>query len=161
MHNDARMYVDRFATADALSVIEIGSRNINGTVRDLFPNASWTGLDLYPGPCVDVVCDSEKWSPESPVDLVICCEVFEHAQRWTAMLFNAAKWLKPGGRIVVTCAGPDRPPHSHHDGGKLRKGEYYSNISADRMRQAMESCGFANVEAHQFGYDTQASGVKL
>ena len=39
------------------SVLEVGSVNINGTVRDLFdrPN-NYIGLDVAPGRDVDVVC---------------------------------------------------------------------------------------------------------
>ena len=46
MHVEAFAFVAQFSTTDPITVIEIGSRIINGTVRGLFPNAHWTGLDL-------------------------------------------------------------------------------------------------------------------
>jgi hypothetical protein len=29
--------------------------------------------------------------------------------------------------LILTCAGPGRPPHSGVDGGPLRPGEHYAN----------------------------------
>lgn len=40
---------------DNVSVLEIGSLNINGTVREFFTNCNFTGIDIGPGPCVDIV----------------------------------------------------------------------------------------------------------
>lgn len=146
MHPAAFEFVGRYATSDAISVIEIGSRNINGTVRDHFPGATWTGLDLYPGPAVDVVIDSLNYTPAEPVDLVICCEVLEHAPKWKEIVRHSAKWLKVGGRILITCAGPDRVPHSAIDGGQLRRGEYYANVSQEDLAEELYVAGFTRID---------------
>lgn len=146
MHDEAAEYIAGFATVKPLTVIEIGSRNINGTSRVWFPNALWTGLDIIAGEMVDVVIDAEHYEPEQLVDLVVCCEVFEHAARWVKMVEAAFGWLKPGGRMIVTCAGPDRIPHSAIDGEcRLLNGEHYANISQEEMRDVMQSVGFTGV----------------
>ena len=159
MHKAAMDYVRRYATPMRMSVIEIGSRNINGTVRVLFPNAQWTGLDLYPGPDVDVVCDSRTFVAPTKVDLVVCCEVLEHSDVWAGILENASEWLKPEGRIIVTCGGPGRPQHSHHDGGRLRPGEYYGNLTPLQICQVLQGCGMWIESAEVVGDDTRVSAI--
>ncbi len=159
MHAEAFAFVKQFATDSTIDVIEVGSRNINGTVRGLFPNARWTGLDLHPGPDVDVVCDMLDYTPPDSVDLIVCCEVLEHAERWSLMLSQAQAWLKPGGRMILTCAGPGRIPHSHIDGGRLRPDEYYANVSADDLRKALEADGLYVVICTQLKNDTQAMAI--
>ena len=43
---------------DQLSVLEIGSSNINGGLRDVKgPNMNWTGVDLHPGEGVDYIVE--------------------------------------------------------------------------------------------------------
>jgi len=156
MHAEAFAFVKQFSNEYPIDVIEIGSRNINGTVRGLFPNARWTGLDLHPGPDVDVVCDMLDYTPPDSVDLIICCEVLEHAEQWKQMVSRAADWLKPGGRMIITCAGPGRLPHSHIDGCQLRPGEYYGNVSVKELRDSTEADGLYVVICTQLRNDTQA-----
>jgi len=45
------------------NVIEVGSLDINGTLRpiiEVFKPALYTGVDLFEGPGVDIVCDAKK-----------------------------------------------------------------------------------------------------
>ena len=37
-------------------VLEVGSLDINGSIRDLFQNCEYTGIDLGEGKGVDVIC---------------------------------------------------------------------------------------------------------
>jgi len=161
MHTEAYEFVSKFATQDNITVIEIGSRDLNGSVRQLFPCAVWVGLDLYPGPAVDIVCDAASYVPDSLVDLVVCCEVLEHAPNWRELIQCAASWLQPGGRMIITCAGPGRAPHSHHDGGELREGEYYGNLSADAIAEELHYSGLHLISCDQSGEDTQAAAFRL
>lgn len=159
MHHEARQYVNRFGTADPVAVVEIGSLDINGTVRGCFPKASWHGIDVVDGPAVDEVADGAMWKPDTPVDFVICCEVFEHAKNWKAIVANMANIVKPGGVAVVTAAGPDRQPHSAVDGGALRPDEFYANIEPDDLRAAFESAGFVDVVIDVLGPDVRATAT--
>jgi hypothetical protein len=162
MHPGAFEFVGRYATADEISVIEIGSRDINGSVRAHFPGATWIGLDLIAGPAVDVVCDAMEYDPLQLVDLVICCEVFEHAPNWGEILTHAANWLKLGGQILITCGGIGRDPHSAFDGGALRVDEHYGNISRDKLAEELHYAGFAQIDVsgNEHWRDTYAVAVK-
>lgn len=163
MHPGAFEFVGRYATTAELSVIEIGSRDINGSVKPHFPNAIWTGLDLYPGPGVDFAIDALDYEPADRVDLVVCCEVMEHSAQWTELIDQAWEWLLPKGRIIITCAGPGRDPHSAIDGGQLHPDEYYANISQQEMREALEFATFQNIEVsgNEYWKDTYAIAWKL
>ncbi len=146
MHPGAFKFIAKHSTHDAISVIEIGSRDINGSARAHFPGADWTGLDLHPGPAVDIVCDALFYEPAKQFDLIVCCEVFEHDPRLEDIILHVWGWLKPGGKILITCAGPGRDPHSAIDGGALQVDEHYGNISQDEMHEALLHAGFKRIE---------------
>lgn len=160
MHAECFRYVSQFSTNEAITIVEIGSRDINGSVRPLFPAATYIGLDLHPGPSVDVVCDAMTWTPETPAELVLCLEVLEHTPHWMALLSRAYEWLRPDGRIVVTCAGHGREQHSAIDGGRLRPGEYYRNLSDTEIAEGLMAAGFGWIESRQVGNDTQAFAIR-
>lgn len=159
MHPEVRQYVARYATSETLTVVEIGSRNINGSIRDLFPNASWHGLDLVDGLAVDEVADGATWQAPEPVDLVITCEALEHAPNWRDIITNSATMLRPGGRLVVTAAGPRRGPHSGIDGGALHDGEYYGNVDPDDLFDALAAAGYTNILVDMHGADVRATAT--
>jgi SAM-dependent methyltransferase len=157
MHEGAYKYVE--ATLRRLpartSVIELGSRTVagdwpySGPVRPLFDGAAYIGVDIAPGPNVDVVADAAtyrrterppdlpegwEWDP-TPVDTVVCCETLEHTDEAEAICANAHRLLIPGGVFIVTTAGIGRAPHSAVDGGELRAGEFYRNVTAFDLRE--------------------------
>jgi SAM-dependent methyltransferase len=147
MHAEAFDYVSRHATNEPLTVLDLGGRNVNGTVRPLFPAAAWTCLDITPGEGVDIVADAATWQPNGrSFDLVMSTELFEHTSSWPAVCATAYRSLKPGGRFIVTTAAPGRPAHSGIDGGPLRSGEWYANIDPGVLRVALVAAGFVAVE---------------
>lgn len=166
MHPEAHAYVARFATTDPVSVVEFGSRNVNYTVRPLFPNADWWGIDAQAGPEVDEVADAATWRPFWTVDLLVCCEVFEHTPDWPAIVTNAYDVVRPGGRVIFTCAGPGRPVHGVNIDDPLNPG-HYQNVAADELRDVMIAAGFDHIETSTVpnescggGVDTQATAVR-
>lgn len=133
-----------------LRVFEIGSRNVNGSARQAARAgqvAEWWGCDLSPGPGVDYVGPGEDAAPPWPADVVVCCEVLEHTPLTGPILANAAQRLRSGGLVLVTCATEPRRPHSAVDGGPLRHGEYYANVSPETLRAAMTAVGLEVVDA--------------
>jgi SAM-dependent methyltransferase len=93
-------------------VLEIGSLDVNGTIRGFFTSCDYTGLDVAPGKGVDVVCEGQKFdAPDASFDLVISCEVMEHNPYWKETLENMIRMLKPGGLMVMSCATVGRREH--------------------------------------------------
>lgn len=108
-------------------MLEIGSRLINGTIRDLFTYSF--GIDVLPGLYVDAVADGATYVPQVAPEVVVCCEVLEHTASAEAICRNAFRMLEYGGYFIVTAAGPGRTPHSAFNGQALREDEFYRNVS--------------------------------
>lgn len=87
-------------------VIELGSRDVNGSVRQVVEQwqpACYIGVDLEDGPGVDLVADvAAGFEPWLTFDVVISTETLEHVEDWRAFV-NVLKGLAaPGGLIFVT-----------------------------------------------------------
>lgn len=93
-------------------VLEVGSLNINGTVRDFFDDCDFTGLDLGEGPGVDIVCPGQDYdAPARTYDVVCSAECFEHNPYWVETFKNMMRLCKRKGLIFFTCATEGRPEH--------------------------------------------------
>lgn len=151
MHSEAFEWVSRYRTDEPVTVLDVGGRNINGSPRGLFPNATvYRVLDIIDGPNVEIVADAATWTPDREYDVVIAAEVFEHTFVWPQICATAHKALKPGGRLIATMAGPGRPEHSAVDGGwHLHPGEYYGNVDPQMLRRVLEGCGFTDITVDQ------------
>jgi SAM-dependent methyltransferase len=94
-------------------VLEIGSYDVNGSIRALFANArEYVGVDLTPGPGVDRVgFGHEVEDPDGSFDIAISGECFEHDENWQATFTNMARVTRPGGLVAFSCASRGRPEH--------------------------------------------------
>lgn len=142
MHNEVADFIKRSAGLVAPDrtlgrVIEVGSRDVNGTVRDVLTEAGyewafWLGIDCMDGPGVDIVSPAEVALgvvDSGSFDLAVTTEVLEHAQQWRMILAALVRVVKPGGHLIVTCAGPGRPPHGVSGAPLPAPGEHYANVS--------------------------------
>jgi hypothetical protein len=147
MHPEAFAYVASVVGGvGACRVLEFGSRDINGSVRSIFPEAAYTGVDIAPGDGVDVVADASEWT-KAGFDVVVCCEVLEHTPKGKAIIAGARRALgKTGGTLVVTCATDPREAHSAADGGPLQPNEFYRNVSPALMRRWLTASGFQVID---------------
>lgn len=162
MHAEAFRWVQDHAPRDAGVVLDIGGRNINGTVRSLFPFAhTYVALDIAEGPEVDIVADAATWTPDRAYEVVVCCEVFEHTAVWPGICQTAFKACRAGGLFIATMAGPGRRPHSGIDGGwHLHAGEHYANVEPDDLRRVLIAAGFTDVTVDQQSADVRAVATK-
>lgn len=117
-------------------VVEFGSLNVNGTVRDLFVGAEYIGIDLLDGPGVDVIADAAEYSPDVAPDTVVCLNMLEHAPNGAAIIANARRILAPGGWLLFGAAGETWPEHSA-DGGPLHEGEHYQGIGEPWLHEQL------------------------
>jgi SAM-dependent methyltransferase len=97
-------------------VIEIGSLDINGSIREHFEHTiQYIGCDLGPGKGVDVVCLGHELDyPNGSFDLAISCECFEHDKHWALTFQKMIDLVRPGGLVVFTCASEGREEHGTH-----------------------------------------------
>lgn len=158
MHAAAYAFVERTVTqfGPGEFVVELGGRDINGSVRGLFGVARYLTTDLAPGPGVDLVADGATYEPGVAPDRVVCCEVLEHTASAAAIVGNALRIVRPGGLVILTAAGPGRAPHSSADGGPIRDGEYYENVDPDVLREWLRNAAVSHVERNLEACDVYA-----
>lgn len=93
-------------------VLDIGSLNINGSVKPLFNNCEYIGLDLGAGENVDVVCKAHEYdAPDGHFDVIVSGECFEHDMYIELTLKNIVRMLKPDGLFMFSCANKNRAEH--------------------------------------------------
>jgi SAM-dependent methyltransferase len=120
-------------------VLEVGSLNINGSIRVFFTNCDYLGIDVGIGRDVDLVCEGQNLDhPNETYDTIFSCECFEHNPYWVETFSNMYRMTKPGGLVFMTCATTGRPEHGttrttpHNSPLTIGKGwEYYKNLTAE------------------------------
>lgn len=89
-------------------VLEIGSRNVNGSVRPYVEKnqpKEYIGIDIRKGDGVDIICDvnniQKQFGTES-FDIIIATELLEHIKNWRIAIMNIKNVLKKDGIILIT-----------------------------------------------------------
>ena len=129
----------------AARTLEIGSLDINGSVRRLFDGGTYIGLDVAPGRGVDIACAGQDFNaPDNSFDTVISCEAMEHNPAWQPTMVNMMRLCRPGGLVVMTCATTGRKEHGTRRtspaDSPLTIGlgwEYYRNLTEHDFRTAL------------------------
>ena len=85
-------------------VLDIGSLDINGNNRYLFEGCEYIGLDVVPGPNVDVVSIAHMYKPSAPFDVVLSTNSLEHDLHWRQTLCAMLAFLKPVGLLFFSVA---------------------------------------------------------
>ena len=107
--DDAHRFVDQYlATRESLRIADVGSFDLNGSLKPLFDRPGWTyvGLDPAPGPNVDVVLPGEDAWPDiatGAFDVVVSSQRLDHVTRPWRWMAELSRICAPGGLIYV-CA---------------------------------------------------------
>lgn len=105
-----RDFVSKNIIADEIknkSIIEVGARTINFSVRSIFERhspASYLGVDIVEGPGVDRLCNAEdlvRVFGKNSFDIVASFELLEHVANWQKVISNFKNSLKPGGSVLI------------------------------------------------------------
>ncbi len=123
MHESVMKWVKRRVNQLSLqdkATLEIGSSDVNGSVRGFF-TGSYTGVDLLPGPGVDLVVESGRPLPfaDDSFDVVVTTEMLEHDPRPWETMREIGRLLRPSGVLLLTCRGYNKrgcfPVHNPPD----------------------------------------------
>jgi hypothetical protein len=92
---------------DSPIVLEVGSKNVNGTVRSICEPGSlkYIGVDIETGDGVDIIVDAyelTKYFGLDVFDVVISTEMVEHVLDWPLVFCQMMSVLKQGGLLILT-----------------------------------------------------------
>lgn len=164
-----RSAIERFPLSGP--VLEIGSYNVNGSVRELFSAKTrfqdYVGMDMRAGAGVDYVCSTEypeiEWAHPnvqrcgafSKFSVIVSTEMLEHDRYFWKTLDSCSKVLSEGGHIVITTRNICFPRHDYPS-------DYY-RFTSDGLRAVLEWAGFTVLEAIDDPADqgTFATGQKM
>jgi SAM-dependent methyltransferase len=115
--------------------------SLRATITALQPR-EYVGVDLLPGPGVDVVCPAERLVERFGADsfeVVVSTEMLEHVADWRAVLVAMKRVLAPGGVLLLTTRSPGFPYHAWpHD---------HWRFDLDDMRAAFADCTMLALES--------------
>ncbi|NCU38323.1 methyltransferase domain-containing protein [Candidatus Saccharibacteria bacterium] len=109
MHPSALKYAKCFfevycANSDGWTVLDIGSQNVNGSLKDVCPESmKYVGVDFASGNGVDVVLDDPYKLPfeKESADIIVCSSCFEHSQFFWLLFLEMVRCLKAGGFLYL------------------------------------------------------------
>lgn len=115
--NDFGQKAKRYVSTEC-SALEVGSRNVNGSLRELLAGyvKEYVGVDLFEGCGVDRVMnvlDLSTTYGKGSFDLVLSTEMLEHCFEWEDALYQMMYVLKKGGILVITTRSPGFELHDY------------------------------------------------
>jgi SAM-dependent methyltransferase len=103
--NNAKLFADTYVQPlGKVSVVEIGSQNVNGSIKQAFsPEVTYVGLDFADAPGVDVRLTDPYSFPfeDNEIDVVVSSSCFEHSEFFWLTFLEAVRIVRPGGLIYL------------------------------------------------------------
>ena len=134
-----KIYPDRFKD---VRVLEVGSLDINGSIRQCFESCDYVGVDLEEGKGVDLAKEGQLLDfPTRSFDVVASAECLEHNPFWAETVVNMLRMMKEDGMISISCASYGREEHGTSRTTPTAspftvdaKWEYYRNLGEKDFR---------------------------
>lgn len=120
MHASSLAIMRRFAgqMTGVKTVLDVGSRDVNGTYKPLFAGCEYVGLDIEAGPNVDVVvAEPYHWQElnNKQFDAVISGQCLEHCSAPWLTAQQMLKHCRPNGYIAAIAPFQQKPHGYPHD----------------------------------------------
>lgn len=116
MNEYVRIFAKKHKGRITGNVLEVGSYNVNGALRETLPIT--VGIDMRDGPGVDVVVSACSLVAEFGIesfDCVCSADALEHIEDWKTAMQQMWDVLKPSGVLLLTMANPDKGRHAYPD----------------------------------------------
>jgi SAM-dependent methyltransferase len=107
LHGMTRAVVETFSLPEP--IVEVGAYQVEGqealgNLRTLFPSREYLGIDMRPGPGVDLIANVEALPQhDSSVGTIIALSVFEHVRHFWRGFDEVRRVLRPNGVLLVSC----------------------------------------------------------
>jgi hypothetical protein len=169
-----------------VSVVDVGSLDINGNNRYLFKNSHYKGIDLKAGKNVDFVGLAHQCLPAVEImlkgllrqafknqitdetrifDTIISTEALEHDEHFSYTLNVMYTHLKSGGLLLITAAGEGRPEHgttNNYPDASPGTNDYYCNVTNEMFIGVLNPLLFTDffIRQDKSNNDFQFFGIK-
>jgi hypothetical protein len=116
MHLNNRKWLEDLRTTypksfSNCSVLEIGSQDVNGSIRDYFTDCEYVGVDRVAGNGVDIVANATETQFSTKFDTIAMFSVFEHDLTWQETIKHNLQWLKDDGVMFICFGAEGNLPH--------------------------------------------------
>lgn len=102
--NAERFYDSYVKPLGAVTVVEIGSQDVNGSIRQYFPEPiKYIGVDFADANGVDLVLSDPYKLPfsDGEIDVVVCSSCLEHSEFFWLTFMEMMRVLKPDGLCFI------------------------------------------------------------
>jgi cephalosporin hydroxylase len=120
-YNNAQRFYYKYCeqNIENKKVLDVGSYDVNGTMKPIFERAQYIGLDMEGGPNVDVVGSSHEIPfKDNYFDIVISSSCFEHDDMFWVSFNEMCRVIKPGGLLYIQA--PQNGPYHGWPGDNWR-----------------------------------------
>lgn len=141
------------------TVIDCGSLDINGNNRLFFPYANYIGLDVGPGPNVDVIGPCHEYP--GTAQCVISGEMLEHDRYWQLSIPAMVKMAED--LLIITCATTGRKEHGTNrvrPGSSPHTTDFYHPVSCGEFLLCLDTSQFRRWTVEVRETDLYFAGVK-
>jgi len=144
-HKEQRVYClnlkDKYPEYfNCTTVLDVGSRDVNGNNRHLFYRPRYTGIDIVAGKNVDIIGHIHSFHPYREYDVIICTEMLEHDRYFYASLDRMIDLLVSNGLLIITAAGIGREPHGITGSNPKDSPatlDYYMNVTQENLKMSL------------------------
>ncbi len=92
--------IKKYLTGDKYNIADIGSYDVNGTLKPLLEQWDYTGLDIVTGPNVDRVVHPYDFGKDE-FDVIVTANCMEHVEDLKAWSRAVMKLLQKGGVFIA------------------------------------------------------------
>ena len=129
-------------------VLDVSSLDMNGTIRPLFTNCDYLGVDIRAGKNVDLVIAGHLLDrPDGYFNVSASCECFEHDSTWSKTFYNMVRMTN--GLVFFTCASTGRPEHCLG----VSPTQYYKNLTKTDFQNIFNFDGLFS--SYEFSENTE------
>lgn len=135
------------------SIIEFGSHNVNGTIRNLFSGyGEYIGVDWRAGPNVDAVSLAHEFTCDHKFDAVVSSSMLEHDICWEKSVRKMVDLLKDDGCMILSWGSALNPPHCPDHACD-------SGFHSLPAKKVFDILGQLGMYVHEFKYEGKCDGV--
>lgn len=141
---EAAAFRETYVGHETVRIADIGSRDVNGSLRGVFSGHDYVGFDIEAGAGVDVVMpDPERINITShSFDVAVSANCLEHARRPWLVVQEMARIVKPGGLVWLLVPMPNSHRYHAHPIDCWR-------CYTEGMRGLFDDAGLTTLDLHE------------